>query len=102
MGSHQPSSIRNLRDAIVNRQLFIADGHHRYTAALNYRDELRRAGLDYPQADWTLAYITYVDDRRAVLPIHRVIRSLGHDRWGDLRRKLTRYYDTKSVKLSTG
>ena len=78
-----PSLVRNLREAVAQHPLYIADGHHRYTAALDYRDELRRAGIDYPQADWTLAYITYLDDPGVlVLPIHRVVslhraRSLG-------------------------
>jgi uncharacterized protein (DUF1015 family) len=96
-----PSSVRSFRDAVASHPLFIADGHHRYVAALNYRDELRRAGLDYPQADWTLSYITYVDDPGVlVLPIHRVIQSLGDTSWDDLRRRLTRYYDTSSIPLS--
>ncbi len=96
-----PSSVRNLRDAVAKHQLFIADGHHRYVAALRYRDELRRAGLDYPQADWTLAYITYVDDPGVlVLPIHRVVQSLDGEEWENIRARLVRYYDTSSIKLS--
>ncbi len=97
-----PSSVRNLRDAVARHPLFIADGHHRYVAALNYRDELRSAGFDYPQAGWTLAYITYVDDPGVlVLPIHRVVTSLGEARWEDFRRRLMWYYDTTSVPLSS-
>lgn len=95
-----PSSVRNLRDAVANHPLLIADGHHRYVAALHYRDELRRAGLELPQADWTLAYITYVDDPGVlVLPIHRVVGSLGNANWDDVRRWLTRYYDSSSITL---
>ncbi len=98
-----PSSVRNFRDTVAGKPLFIADGHHRYTAALNYRDELRQAGIDSSQANWTLAYITYVDDPGVlVLPIHRVVSSIGQDRWGDFRRKLTRYYDTSSRRLAAG
>ena len=96
-----PSSVRNLRDAVANHQLFIADGHHRYVAALRYRDELRRAGLDYPQADWTLTYITYVDDPGVlVLPIHRLVRSLNGEDWESVRARMVRYYDTRTIKLS--
>lgn len=97
-----PSSVRNLREAVARLPLYIADGHHRYAAALRYRDELRRAGYDFPQADWTLAYITHVRDPGVlVLPIHRVITSIGNARWEDLRRKLIRYYDTSRVTLSS-
>ena len=96
-----PSSVRNLRDAVARHPLLIADGHHRYVAALNYREELRQARFDYPQADWTLAYITYVDDPGVqVLPIHRVVRSLDETSWGAFRRRLARYYETKTIPLS--
>lgn len=96
-----PSSVRNLRDAVAKHPLFIADGHHRYVAALRYREELRRAGLDYPQADWTLTYITYVDDPGVlVLPIHRVVQSLDGEDWEGIRARLIRYYDTRSIRLS--
>lgn len=95
-----PSSIRNLRDALAHRPLYIADGHHRYAAALNYRAELDRECFDNPQADWTLAYIAGVQDEGVlVLPIHRVIKSLGHYSWDDLRLELDDYFEIQPIVL---
>jgi uncharacterized protein (DUF1015 family) len=61
-------------------QLVIADGHHRYETALNYRDELAAAGTlspDHP-ANYFLALIDREDDEGLViLPTHRLVRGLG-------------------------
>ncbi len=69
--------ILTLREALKQRNLFIADGHHRYETALNYRDEMReftghregRQGFDY-----TLMYLNdFDDDGLVILPTHRVL-----------------------------
>ena len=50
----------------------IADGHHRYKAALQYADE-QNAGDDHP-ARWKLvAFFPAYEDNVTVLPIHRVV-----------------------------
>ena len=58
----------------------IADGHHRYETALNYRNEQRKArgGSEDPTAPYesTLAYFANAyAPGSLLLPIHRVIRS---------------------------
>ena len=61
--------------------LYIADGHHRYETALNYRDELRamRKHLDRDDAaNFVLMALIDVDDPGLlVLPTHRLISHLG-------------------------
>ena len=95
-----PSSIRNLRDALARRPLYMADGHHRYAAALNYRGELDRQGFDNGQADWTLAYLADInDDGVLVLPIHRVVKSLGAYNWDEMKSEMEVYFDILSIDL---
>lgn len=59
-------------DHLSREHLLIADGHHRYTTALHYRDECREADGDGP---WN-AVLTLVVDAAAqhppVLPFHRL------------------------------
>jgi len=56
----------------------IADGHHRYKAALQYADELQ-AGHDHP-ARWKLvAFFPAFEDNVTVLPIHRVVENWPAD-----------------------
>jgi uncharacterized protein (DUF1015 family) len=59
-------------DALRDEELLIADGHHRYTTALAYRDE-RRAVEGPGPWDEILAFIVDAgSDRVPVLPYHRV------------------------------
>jgi uncharacterized protein (DUF1015 family) len=62
--------------AFARRTLFVADGHHRYEAALAYRDQCReRYGHD-PNAPWefVLALLAAVEDPGVIVrPTHRVL-----------------------------
>jgi uncharacterized protein (DUF1015 family) len=63
------------------KNLIIADGHHRYETALNYRDEMRDKHPDAPpNAGFNFRMVTLVsmtDPGLAILPTHRLIHSYG-------------------------
>ncbi|PKO15651.1 DUF1015 domain-containing protein [candidate division BRC1 bacterium HGW-BRC1-1] len=69
--------ILNTRNMLKTRQLFIADGHHRYETALAYRDEMReRTGRkDGNQPfDYMMMYMTGAQqDGLVILPTHRAL-----------------------------
>ena len=69
-------------DAFARRTLFVADGHHRYEAALAYRDERREAGEaggDAPE-EFVLALLAAVEDPGVLVrPTHRVLVEAGGD-----------------------
>lgn len=70
-----PERIEPLCRAMVGRDIFIADGHHRYTTALQYHDALA-AGTEPPPegAGWCLfALVAIEDPGMVVLPTHRVL-----------------------------
>lgn len=78
----EPEPIRRLREATAGQPLYIADGHHRYAAALAYRDDRRarcgHAGL----ADYVLTHIAdAADPGIMILPIHRIVRALDGPSW---------------------
>lgn len=64
-------------DALEDERLMIADGHHRYTMYLRYRDEMReRHGL----GPWDRVMMLIVDaatEQPPVLPFHRVLAADG-------------------------
>lgn len=69
---------------IGERPIFIADGHHRYTTALAYRDEhhARNAALGItvkdPAYDFVMMTLVNMDDPELlVLPTHRLARAAG-------------------------
>jgi uncharacterized protein (DUF1015 family) len=61
-------------------KLFIADGHHRYETALQFRDELAsqlRLEADHP-ANYVLVHLVAEDDPGLVLlATHRLVKNLG-------------------------
>ena len=72
----QPDLIARIQQALVRRDLFIADGHHRYTTALNYRDSLGQISPEHP-ANFCMFVLAAMDDPGLIiLPTHRIISGL--------------------------
>jgi uncharacterized protein (DUF1015 family) len=64
-----------------DKKLIIADGHHRYETALNYRNERRAGGKETQDAPYERVMMTLVNmDARGlvILPTHRVVHSLAN------------------------
>jgi uncharacterized protein (DUF1015 family) len=81
----------------AERQLYIADGHHRYETALNYREEVRamHRKLDPKDAvNFVLMALTDIDDPGLlVLPTHRLLFGLHQDTLKKLTSQhLARYF----------
>lgn len=72
--------IRKVQEAMLNKKLIIADGHHRYETALNYRNERRAsAGSSIPDAPYERVMMTFVNMDSVglvILPTHRVVFGL--------------------------
>jgi len=74
------ATIERMQRALKTVPVFIADGHHRYTTALNYRDRLRAAGQidDVHEANFVLFALVHRDDPGLIiLPTHRVVQGLA-------------------------
>jgi uncharacterized protein (DUF1015 family) len=76
-----PAAIAAVQEKMRDKQLVIADGHHRYETALTYRNECRAAAGANSKADAPYEYVmlTFVnmnDPGLLVLPTHRVVHSL--------------------------
>jgi uncharacterized protein (DUF1015 family) len=100
-GAHQLSEVtdtelhRVLRAAFARRTVFVADGHHRYEAALAYRDECRQRHGHDRDAPWefVLTLLSAVEDPGVrVLPTHRVVRG-STVQVKALRELLERWFD---------
>jgi len=63
-----------------DKALFIADGHHRYETALNYRNMQREKKPDYTGSEpfnYVMMYFSNMDDEgMTIWPTHRVVHSL--------------------------
>jgi uncharacterized protein (DUF1015 family) len=84
---------------MAEQKLVIADGHHRYETALNYRNECRaRTGVNNPGAPYELAMMTFINTRSAgltILPTHRAAANLHDFSWPAVRRHLEPWFATE-------
>jgi len=87
-----------LRDLLADTPVFIADGHHRYETALNYRREVRRAQPDVSEdapiaADYILITLTaFEDEGLLVLPTHRLVRNVPPEKIAALPDALAAHF----------
>jgi len=84
-------------DFFSERRLYIADGHHRYETALNYREQIheQRGELHIDDAaNFVLMALTDLDDPGlVVLPTHRLLFGLRSDALRTLSsQSLARYF----------
>jgi uncharacterized protein (DUF1015 family) len=99
----EPERINAIQEAMANQKLVIADGHHRYETALNYRNESRtRAGNIVADAPYERAMMTFINTQSAgltILPTHRVVAKLREFNWAELRRQLEPWFKAESMAL---
>jgi uncharacterized protein (DUF1015 family) len=75
-----PQRVAAVVEALAGVPAYIADGHHRYTTALNYRDGLLAEGQIGPdhEANFVLfALVERSDPGLLVLPTHRLVGGLS-------------------------
>ncbi len=80
--------------------MFVADGHHRYETACNYRDELsQKAPLssEHPANFVLTMLVSMSDPGMVVLPTHRLLSGVPAWTTAELRGKLEPYFDCDVV-----
>src|SRR5205814_5063812 len=115
-----PALIELVRGKMREKKLIIADGHHRYETALNYRDERRsmagsavvagvpreRSSHDAParsqveNSPYELVMMTFVNmdsSGLVILPTHRVVRGLSSFSADQFCEKARAYYSVEEV-----
>jgi uncharacterized protein (DUF1015 family) len=108
-GTHRLTALANaalhatLSAAFAHRTLFVADGHHRYEAALAYRDECRdRYGHD-PDAPWefVLALLSAAEDPGVIVrPTHRVLIDGRNSSPRPILQLLKRWFNVRAARLA--
>lgn len=96
---------RRIRAFLEARPCVIADGHHRYETALEYRRERAAAAGDDPDAPWqsTVAYFANAyAEGSLLLPIHRVVRTVPAPSEEQWRKQLPDWTVTRLPDGATG
>ena len=94
--------IASIQDFFTQRQLYIADGHHRYETALAYQQEIREQRKElYPEdaANFVLMTLIDVDDPgMLVLPTHRMLFGLEQQVLdGLIEASFAQYFNVQAV-----
>ena len=95
-----PATIQKVQAAMDDKKLIIADGHHRYETALNYRNEMRQRGGGDASAPYERLMMTFVNmdsPGLVVLPTHRVVFGLVGFDVAAMNRKLAKYFDIEEL-----
>jgi uncharacterized protein (DUF1015 family) len=100
----EPQRVAAIQKAMEHQKLVIADGHHRYETALNYRNECRtRAGKIDPNAPYERAMMTFINTRSeglTILPTHRVAAHVHDFSWTSVRRHLEPWFTAEEFPFS--
>src|SRR6267143_743075 len=100
----EPQRTAAIHKAMQDQKLVIADGHHRYETALNYRNERRpRAGKIDPAAAYERVMMTFINTRSeglTILPTHRVAAHVHDFSWSGVRRYLEPWFAAEELPFS--
>lgn len=70
--------VHMIEDFMKDKAIYIADGHHRYETALNFRDYMREQNSDIPGEEKPYDYVmmmfvNFYDEGLKIFPTHRVV-----------------------------
>src|SRR5712664_1284478 len=99
----EPGRVSAIQNAMADQKLVIADGHHRYETAINYRNE-RRSQIIHPDvnAPYEFAMMTFINTRSeglTILPTHRVAANLHDFSWASVRRYLEPWFAAEAFSF---
>ena len=90
-----PIAIGKISSHMEKRPLYVADGHHRYESALNYRRQ-RRASANAPgdqPFDFVMMTLVEVSDPGLlILPTHRLVRGIPRPVLRDAKARLGAFF----------
>lgn len=85
-------TINKITENMKNKQVFIADGHHRYQAAMEFYNQMRGRGVGRSDKyNYVMVYFTASSKAGlTILPTHRLLTSkIGKD---ELKKRLDKYF----------
>ncbi len=75
-----PATIKAYQDALAGEDVFIADGHHRYTTGLNYLAQMEakgHLGAEHPARRCMMVLVGMSDPGLVIWPTHRVLGGMA-------------------------
>jgi uncharacterized protein (DUF1015 family) len=99
-----PAAITSVQSRMRDQKLVIADGHHRYETALNFRNECRTASStpnsDAPHEFVMMTFVNMNDPGLLILPTHRVVHSLPSFSVDEFQKVSRDFFEVEEVDLA--
>ncbi|MDR2757491.1 MAG: DUF1015 domain-containing protein [Planctomycetaceae bacterium] len=95
-----PEAVKAVVQGMESKPIFIADGHHRYETACNYRMQVDDMGLltsDHPANYVLMVCVAMEDSGLFVLPTHRLFTGLPEFSSEEIKTKLGNYFTAENV-----
>jgi uncharacterized protein (DUF1015 family) len=98
-----------IKRVMEEQKLVIADGHHRYETALNFRNERRlHAGGLHPSAPYApasydyamMSFVNTCSEGLTILPTHRLAANLHDFSWSEARRYLEPWFEAQAFPFA--
>ena len=110
-----PAKINLVATAMEDKKLIIADGHHRYETALNYKKERGLPGVGegcerlgggmpqpaYPEAAAMMTFVNMDSEGLVILPTHRVVFGLQGFEAARLLEAVRPYFEIEEVERNS-
>ncbi len=94
-------AIQNIQEAMADKVLIIADGHHRYETSLNYLkeklDQLKEVKGNEPFHYIMMTLFRMDDAGLVILPTYRLVRGLDKLSGESFREIFSRYFDIQEM-----
>ncbi len=98
-----PAVVKFVVEQMADKEVLVADGHHRYEAALAFRDEMRAKGGNGDGAGYVMAYLVNMHaPGLSILPYHRVIKGLEELNRLKLHQTLSGKFVLQEIKPHPG
>ncbi|MBW1667709.1 MAG: DUF1015 domain-containing protein [Deltaproteobacteria bacterium] len=98
-----PFPFREVGDLMLSKSILIADGHHRYETALNFRNMMRaRYGTRPPNRsyEYVMMYLANMDGPGlTILPSHRLITRCAGFQLSDFLEEVDQWFEIKPMLL---
>lgn len=100
------SVIESIVKGFDGKQLYIADGHHRYETALNFRNHMREEGLigkGDENGNYVMMFLADIDDDGLViLPTHRMVKDIENYNEKEVLAQIEKDFDVEWIDTLDG
>jgi uncharacterized protein (DUF1015 family) len=100
-----PALIGAVQQVMHDKKLLIADGHHRYETALNYRNERHaQSGSTDPNAPYEFVMMTLIPMESrglVILPTHRIVHGLPNFDREQMLEAAAQFFDIDRIDMRT-